>query len=292
LRAVWREPPVRPARETAQAAAWQRLRKHVYLAAASGGSVHRMATHGFLTKKETHRFLNVAHTESFRAALWFTLASSHTDDAGVAHRISASRLAEQPYDAPFWRDVLRFFCVNPTPLARMNDWVDYLAQAHAANPAYSIKGRTAASLAAHVEQWHRALARAKRMGDATWLGADVPDAEYLGVEKIKGGKADWRFRQIKTSRELAEEGSQMHHCVYAYQALCMEGVASIWSLTTRLHERHDVGAWGRALTLELRNAERRLVQIRGYANRAVNNDERRIVARWASDNGLSIAGYV
>jgi hypothetical protein len=37
------------------------------------------------------------------------------------------------------------------------------------------------------------------------------------------------------------------------------------------------------------NAERRLVQLRGYANRPMNADERKIVSRWASSNGLSVA---
>jgi hypothetical protein len=289
---VWREPPVPAGRQHAAAAADLKLRKVVYLQAASGGSVHRMATHDFLTKKETHRFLGVTHTESFRTALWFTLASSQTEDAGVAHRISVSRLAEQPHADPFWREVLRFFCANPTPLAPMNDAIDFLAAEHVANPGYTVRGRTRASLAAQVEQWHRALSRARRMGDAVWLGADIPDADYPAEDRIKGGQADWRFTQIKGSRELAEEGSQMHHCVLSYQAMCVEGISSIWSLKTRAHDRHDRAPWTRALTLELRSRERRLVQIRGYANRAMNNDERRLVARWASANGLGIAANV
>ena len=110
-----------------------------------------MATHDFLTKKETHRFLNVTHTESFGTALWFTLAVSQGAEEGVAHRISVSRLAEQSHTDPFWREVLRFFCVNPTPLAQINDAIDFLRAEHAANPGYSVRGRTRASLAAQVD---------------------------------------------------------------------------------------------------------------------------------------------
>jgi hypothetical protein len=39
----------------------------------------------------------------------------------------------------------------------------------------------------------------------------------------------------------------------------------------------------------MRNAQRRLVQLRGYANRSMTPGERRIVGKWASENGLSVA---
>jgi hypothetical protein len=248
-----------------------------------------MATNGFLTKKETHRFLGVTHTESFRAALWFTLAASQTAEEGVAHRISVSRLAEQSHTDPFWREALRFFCANPVPIARMNDIIDFLRQERAHNANYSLKGRTLASVTAQVEQWHRAINGARRMGNAKWEGADVADAIYHDQLISKDRRADWRFSQIKTSQALAEEGTAMHHCVYAYQQLCISGAVSIWSLKQRPATGNQAASWSRALTIEMDNARRRLVQLRGYANRLMNADERRIVSRWASDNGLSVS---
>jgi hypothetical protein len=41
----------------------------------------------------------------------------------------------------------------------------------------------------------------------------------------------------------------------------------------------------------MRNAERRLVQLRGFANRLMNLDERQIVSKWAAENGLSLTHY-
>jgi hypothetical protein len=178
-----------------------------------------------MTRKETHRFLGLTHTDSFIAALWFALARSSTEDAGVAKRMSVSRLAAEDYADPFWREVLRFFCLNPTPIARMNDIIDFLRQEHQRNPAYSIKGRTVASLGEQVEQWHRALARARRMGNAKWPGVDIEDALYLNEPTSKGRRFDWRFSQIKTSQDLAEEGTKMHHCVYSYQRACIDGAS-------------------------------------------------------------------
>lgn len=290
IRAVWigDAPVLRSQAAIAAAEALRKFRLQLYLTAASGGSVHKECTGAFMTKKETHRFLAVGHTDSVVEAIWFALACSHTDDLGVARRIAVSRLAEQSYASPFWREALRFFCVNPMALPRMNDMLDFLRQEHARNQGYSLRGRTPASLAQQVEQWHRALNRARRLGDAKWDGADLPDVIYSDQPASKGRRFDWRFRQIKTSRDLAEEGTQMHHCVYSYQRLCIAGGTSIWSLASRPSKGREDAAWSRALTIEMNNASRRLVQIRGYANRLMNEDEGRAVLTWSAAHGLAV----
>jgi len=294
VRAVWKG-ATRPAgaqagpqaRAEAETVARRRaFRTQLYLTCVSGGSVHKACTAAFMTKKETHRFLGLAHTESFVEAVWFTLARSFTDDAGVAHRM---RIAAQSYEDPFWREALRLFCLNPVPLARLNDMIDFLRQAHAADPTYTVRGRTLRSVAEQVEQWHRAVNRARRMGEARWPGVDLEDATFRNCGAGRERRVDWRFTQITSSHALAEEGTTMHHCVYSYQALCIGGGASIWSLKTRPADPTDRAPWRRALTIEMDNAARRLVQLRGYANRPMNNDERQIVSRWASENGLSVA---
>ena len=118
---------------------------------------------------------------------------------------------------------------------------------------------------------------------------DLEDATFLNCGGARERRLDWRFTQIKTSHELAEEGTTMHHCVYSYQALCIGGGTSIWSLTMRPADPHDRTPGRRAQTIEMDTAARRQVQLRGYANRPKNNDERQIVSRWAAGNGLSVA---
>jgi hypothetical protein len=169
--------------------------------------------------------------------------------------------------------------------------IDFLRNERLANPGYSIRGRTVASLSQQVEQWHRALNRARRMGNATWPGIDLADAVYLDETDSKRRRLDCKFSQIKSSEDLADEGTRMHHCVYSYQQMCIDGGTSIWSLKVRPADPRDSTPWSRSLTIEMANAERRLVQIRGYANRGMNRDERQIVAKWASENGLSVAHW-
>src|SRR5262249_13094811 len=138
-----------------------------------------------------------------------------------------------------------------------------LRNEHRNNPDYSLRGRTLRSVAERVEQWHRAVNRARRMGKATWPGVDLEDAKLLNQPASKGRRFDWSFTQIRSSEALAEEGAKMHHCVYSYQAYCIRGTTSIWSLKVRPADPRDLTPWQRALTIEMDNDQRRLVQLRG-----------------------------
>jgi hypothetical protein len=264
-------------------------RRMWYVIVASGGSLYKERTKGFMTKKETHAFLNCSMKLTFDEAIWYALAKSHTSDVGVITRIYKSKLISKDYKTEFWRDVCRFFCVNPVPINKMNDLIDYITTARQENREWVIQGRTLSSLETGMEIWHRTLARARRMGNATWIGLDVSDDMIPDLEdKITGKKNSWRFVQIKTSKALAEEGSKMHHCVYSYQSQCISGKTSIWSVMVKPGKALD---YERALTLEINNVDRNIVQIRGYANRLMRPYEEQALRQWARDNGLNIKRY-
>ena len=286
-----------PRRPRATALAPLVRRRDWYVVAAGGGSLHREHTHHFMSKKETHHFLTVPYDVGFDEAIVFALARSSTDDLGLCSRLCKSKLAQRPLivdamtqaparaQALFWKDAIRFFCANPVPIQRINDLVDYLDHAREANVDYALKGRTIASLGAAMGQWHRDLTRVRRLGDHTWDGAALPDSEYIKVVSAGGKHADWVFTQVKNSRDLAEEGNEMHHCVYSYQSLCIDGRTSIWSLRTR---HTGAGAvYRRRITFEIAVAGRRIVQVRGFANRRADPDEVAILARWAGEHGVA-----
>jgi hypothetical protein len=71
----------------------------------------------------------------------------------------------------------------------------------------------------------------------------------------------------------------MRHCVSSYASRIKEGKCSIWSL------RCD-GV--RALTIEVKNNERRIAQTRGKCNRFAKPLELGILRRWALANGLEL----
>jgi hypothetical protein len=271
-----------------------------FITQATGGSLYKKWTKDFLSKKETHAFLTCPIRVTFEEAILWALASSHTSDNGLRGRIMKSKLigkvpAILPQPSPnqmlkgvyslgesseFWRDVVRFFCVNPVSIQELNDFVDYLSAKRNADRAYSLKGRTIVSLKEQMQQWHRDLARVKRMGNHTWPGLDLPDFEF------EQNDVHWQFKQIKTSKALADEGNRMHHCVYSYQQYCINGRTSIWSVL-----RKKKGNMERAVTIEVNNADRKIVQIRGYANRTALDNEMYAIKWWASKNNLSIGRY-
>jgi hypothetical protein len=71
----------------------------------------------------------------------------------------------------------------------------------------------------------------------------------------------------------------MRHCVAIYAESIASGGCSIWSL------RRD---GNRALTIEVDNKRRRIVQAKGKCNRRPEDWELRIVERWARENAMKM----
>ena len=264
-----------------------------YIAVAQGRFLYREAAHRYLSRLETHHFVNAPpELTSTPAAFCYALARGQTADATIALRIARTRLADFPVLPPFWKEVARFFAHNPTSIPEMNDLVDFLAAAQREDPGFSLKGRTLPALRRRLAEWRR-LRRAIARGEA-WLGHKLGDVKYetgSGCER-----AIWRFRQIKTARDLVLEGERMRHCVATYQSWCVAGEASIWSLTCEFPDgsrpdasRPDAsrpdGSRHNGATIELRR-DGTIKQCRGFANRSLNAAEVEMVRRWATAFGL------
>lgn len=247
-----------------------------YIIAAQGGSLHKEATHRYLTKLETHHFVSApAEVTSTARAFWYALARTQTGDAEVALKVSRSKLARLPVVAPFWKEVARFFARIPITILEMNDLTDYLQIALQEDPRFSLKGRSLPALRRRMAEWHRMLQHIAAGG--CWNGHALPDTVY----GARQGAAVWRFRQIRTGAELACEGRRMAHCVASYKDSCIRGASSIWALT-----REDpVGVITSSVTIEL-TSDRTLVQCRGYANRGASPDEIAVIKVWAAEHGL------
>lgn len=266
-----------------------------YITAATGGSLHKRYTNVIFTKKETHAFLTCPLKLTFREAMIYAYGTTHTKDVGILTRLAKSKLAEvasltnadraffrTPQQA-FWKDVVRFFCVNPVPINRVNDLYDFLVCRRDEDREFNLKGRSLESLTGQMQQWHRDQGRVKRLGNRTWNGIDIADTIYEKTNKEAWRKdVKWAFTQLKSSKTLADEGNKMHHCVYSYQALCIQGKCAIWSVTKN---------GDRAITLEMRGND--IVQIRGYANRLARDDEMSAIRHWASEHHVNVprGGY-
>jgi len=251
-----------------------------YIIVAQGGSLHKQATHPYLSKLETHHFVNApTRLASGQRTLWYAVARAATDATIVAARVSRSKLTDFSIASGYWKEVARFFARNPTSIDEMNDLIDYLAAAKQEDADFSLKGRTLATLRKRTDDWHRSLAKADAICGGSWPGRPIPDVEYETGRDEK--KAVWRFRQIKTGNDLFREGQSMHHCVASYKERCLSGNASIWSLACE----YPVGRLNKGITIEVRH-DGAIVQCRGFGNRLAYGNEMAMVRRWADEHGL------
>ncbi|MFD1469629.1 PcfJ domain-containing protein [Hymenobacter caeli] len=174
-------------------------------------------------------------------------------------------------DDDFWLGVVDLFraapLVDPRQLGPVCDWIHQKRSVgighERAQPGFSLKGRTVASLLAQTAAWHRRLARLRGHTHSSlpfstaWEGLAVPN--FVG-----GDEGGVRITQLTTFGELVEEGRTLQHCVASYVESCRRGRCGIFSL--RINRRPVV-------TLEVL-PQRLVVQARGRHNRGMAADER------------------
>lgn len=93
----------------------------------------------------------------------------------------------------------------------------------------------------------------------------------------------WTCEEILTPIALSQEGRILHHCVFSYHSSVEKGIVSIWSL--RLNDE-------RRITIEVQNASRKIVQVRGLQNRKAKHEEMKVILMWANTNRLSISSWI
>ena len=275
-----------------------KLRKAWYIAAAGGNSLYKAGASAWLSRKEVHCFLNVSGEFGFEEAFWFAIVRSYTGDNGLAARLARTKIARTPRgELTFWREVARFFCEQPTSKEEIDDLCDYIAAMHRRDKAYSLKGRTLASLRRQMSQWHRDIAAIERIEamrrraadkaalapGSAWEGSRLEDWEWEPPAKEAKAHGERFFvRQLKTAEDLVAESRAMHHCVSTYAVKCIAGNASIWVL-----RRKALGKAERLLTIEL-DPQHRAVQVRGFGNRLATLEEQKILKRWAKAKGVAL----
>ena len=248
-----------------------------------GGSLYREAARPYMTKCETHHFVAApGEIASPKRAFWYAFARAEGDDA-AALRVSRSKLVRFAVTESFWKEAARFFARNPIVTHEIDDLVDFINAARRADEGFTLKGRSLAALRPRMVRWHDLLR--EEVSGVRWCGDSRPNAQYRTF--INGRPAIWRFRQIKSSGGLVQEGQHMEHCVAAYKKDCIEGSISIWSLT----REYPAGVLKRCLTIELR-ADGLMAQCRGFANRPPNAEEIDVLKLWAAERNLWGLSYL
>ncbi|MEM7394552.1 MAG: PcfJ domain-containing protein, partial [Verrucomicrobiota bacterium] len=138
-----------------------------------------------------------------------------------------------------------------------------------------------------VAQWHLALGGENPKDHLIWASSGIRPFELEEGDPETDGHKVWTIRELLTSVDLFMEGRQQHHCVGTYAKACKAGKSSIWTMDTRRKS-----GMKKCITIEVEPRRRRICQARGQANRLPSQKERGMLARWASQAGLKLAGHV
>ncbi len=267
----------------------------------AGKNIRTLDTPIPMSKAMAHHFLQAPDDYSIEGAIRWGQVHALGGGARLTGALLGTRIGQDFSENVFWTSVIRFFVANPLLDRRhVGPIVDYLyaqkfetrevvvgpgrVEVHAApQPGLTMRGRTADTLLAQVERWHRELGRASGAERLFFRRSGVKE---LSLKTGKDGESEWRIRELLSGAELIAEGRVMKHCVASYARSCAHGHCSIWAmeLATPLGKE-------KRQTIEV-TSNRVIVQCRGKQNRLPTPAELDVVKEWARYAGLTLSPYV
>lgn len=264
---------------------------------AGGGSMFEYAKKSFavpLTRKMCHDILTTPSDFGMLAAIRRAQVRAIGGDRRLFEAWRTTRAANRigdEKDEAFWFGALQWFVnLGMIDYGQIAPLTDYIAQRRFADPGFSLKGRSGAAMLRSQREWHGELAKAEAAVGKFFPASGFVAGAYEDSRKDPSGahvREKWEIVEVLDAKTLAEEGRRMGHCVYSYAWRIERREVSIWSVQME-DGQGETGRWHQ-VTVEVRNDLRRVVQARGRFNRQMTPKEIRIVTRWASVNGLTMA---
>ena len=273
-----------------------------YVAHGNGRSVRSLDLPVTMTRRMERSFLSSPDHLSFEAAFRRAelLALGARDD--LIEAILATHLGRDLVNGAFWRTMLAFLVrsadeIRPQQVGPIIDFVhgvrhcrlevlgiDGTPATAPLQPAFSIRGRTVASLMRLVEEWHGAL-RFMSPGRLSW-NRSRQRSTLLREPPLHPADEPilWEFVELTTSNDLEREGRALRHCVGSYALRCWRGVSRIWSL----RRRRGAGAAHAVVTIEVDPVSATIVQARGRQNCRPSRRAREMIHAWARRENLRI----
>jgi len=277
----------------------------VFIAISRGAKVVSCFNHGGyfeipMTRRMCRYFMASPPGTPFMQAVRMAQVRAMGGSGKLARAICGTFLGrEEMCDEGFWLTAIRWLCRQEgLDTGKAGPLLDYIRhRAGQARPAaelfmagpdgrrhgpFSMKGRTLRSLTRDMEEWHRELALEKKLYGVRFSPSGFEEGvwDLRGRSRSEDGRVRWTMDEILCSEALHAEGKAMKHCVYCYAPYISEKHTSIWSL-----RRDD----GRALTVEVENGRRRIVQARGRCNRQPAGSELKVLRLWARENRLRVS---
>jgi PcfJ-like protein len=259
-----------------------------------------------LTKKQAYHFFRAPDDFDIPSAFRWAVITDLGGDERLVRSILGTRIGTELAHVDFWKSVFRFFIAHPELAPRHHGpIVDYLLTQKFVpsipnpradetgqhpfmppRPGLSMKGRTPESILRAVSQWHGSLVKGRTTSIASW----APSGFRPLVFEVATGDGERRYEVVEllTSQELMEEGQAMRHCVASYTSDCESGRTSIWSLRKWI----ESGRFIRLATVEVRNNQRFIVQVRGHLNSRPAKDELAMLGRWQYEGGPRLSRWL
>ena len=267
----------------------------------AGKNIRTLQTPIPLSKQMAHHFVQAPDDTSIEGAIRWGQVHALGGGARLTGALLGTRIGHDFSNNEFWTSVIRFFVANPLlDRQHVGPIVDYLhaqkfetrevvvgpgqVEVHLPpQPGLTMRGRTANTLLAQVERWHRELGRTSGAERLYFRRSGVKE---LSLKTGKDGENVWRIRELLSGAELVAEGRVMKHCVASYAHSCAQGRASIWAM-----ELHTELGREKRQTIEV-TREGMIVQCRGRQNRLPTQPELDVVREWARLAGLTLSPYV
>jgi hypothetical protein len=251
---------------------------------AQGGSFQKLVK-DVLTKKECIAFLAAPDDYDTDQAFWF--AKLH--NSGISQKIIHGLIVRKEFfrvasiraeSVARYADVIQFYAKYHAEMDDMtfDEITDYIrANAHRGD--FTLRGRTLNSVIALSTEWHRESMNAKYGAKVAWDGKRMKPW-YKDEKEII-----WEIVELKTNHDLITEGRKQHNCISSYVSSCINGYCNIFSLR-RFHAHTLVEMVKNRITFEVRGNS--IVQIRGNSNRNANDEEMRVLRKFALDSGFTV----
>ncbi|MEM8608720.1 MAG: PcfJ domain-containing protein [Myxococcota bacterium] len=219
----------------------------------------------------------------------------------LCEAVLATRLGRHLENGPFWLTFIEFVArfqdeLAANDIAPMVDflqfvrhepvevWASGVLLRQPPQPAFSLSGRTPASMLRLVDNWHAALGRSRR-ANLSWprSGYRPMSFQTTPVDPNKS-PTRWQIVEITNSEELRLEGAALRHCVRTYAYDCRRRLSSIWSLRKRTQSNR----LRPVLTIEVDPRAHEVVQARGYRNHFPTARAREMMLSWARRENLRV----
>lgn len=242
-----------------------------------------------MSKKIAHAFGNSPDNLSVHEALRWAQVIGKGGNERLANMIIQSRLGRHHFeDENFWDGGIQFF-IN----AGMFDWekigeiVDYLIATRALDRDYSLKGRTIISVIRASNSWHNDQeALRSRGGFLTWQASGIYEAR--STEGKDHNKVDYSIIELRSSKELIQEGKKMNHCVASYATACHKKRRAIFSI--RKKDRFNTEET--LATIEVLLQHNKIVQAKAQYNKPISPKALSLLKDWAYKENLIIPGWI